>query len=269
MPTIDASDGCKLHVEISGKDKGPVLMLSNSLGTNLHMWDGQMPAFEKKFRVVRYDSRGHGKSGAPDGPSSIDRLGRDALEIMDKLKLDTVNWCGLSKGGMVGQWVATHAPERIDRLVLCNTGAQMPTPGMWNTRIATCLSGGMDALVETILLRWFSERFRKSGSPEIERVKNMVLTTPKHGYAACSGAIRDMDQRESIRAITAPTLVVVGKVDPATTPAAGKLIQSRIAGAKLVTLNAAHLSNIEQPAAFTEAVMAFLTAKAAKTKKAA
>jgi 3-oxoadipate enol-lactonase len=263
MPKIEAGDGAILHVEVSGKDKGPVVMFSNSLGTNLHMWDGQMPAFEKKFRVVRYDSRGHGKSAAPEGPYSIDRLGQDALAIMDRLKLDRVHWVGLSKGGMVGQWLATHAPERIGRLVLCNTASQMPTPALWNTRIRTCLDQGMPALVDTILMRWFSEKFRKSGSPEIDRVKAMVLSTPEQGYAACSGAIRDMDQREAIRAVTAPTLIVAGKVDPATTPAAARLIQSRIRGSKLVQLNAAHLSNIEQPEAFTAAVMGFLTGKAA------
>jgi 3-oxoadipate enol-lactonase len=263
MPKITMDDGCRIHVEVEGKDKGPVLMLSNSLGTNLTMWDGQMKAFGKAFRVVRYDSRGHGKSDAPAGPYSIARLGRDALAVMDALKLDKVHWCGLSKGGMVGQWVATHAPDRIGKLVLCNTAAQMPTPAMWNTRISACLSGGMEGLVETILTRWFTESFRASGSSELERVKAMVLTTPKQGYAACSGAIRDMDQREAIRTVTAPTLVVVGRKDPATTPEAGKLIKGRIKGAKLVTLNAAHLSNIEQPQAFTEAVIGFLKAKAA------
>ena len=145
MPTIQ-SNGCPIHVEVEGPENKPVLMLSNSLGTNLHMWDPQIPELTKHFRVIRYDSRGHGKSGAPDGPYSIEELGRDALAIMDALELDQVHWIGLSKGGMIGQWLLTHAPERIGRAVLANTGSHMPPPDLWNQRIRTDYSGSAIAV---------------------------------------------------------------------------------------------------------------------------
>ena len=135
MPVIQA-DGCSIHVEVEGAERAPVLMLSNSLGTNLHMWDDQAEELAKNFRLVRYDSRGHGKSAAPAGPYTIERLGRDALAVMDGLGIDKVNWCGLSKGGMVGMWLGAHAGERIDRLILSNTSCYMPATDIWNQRIA-------------------------------------------------------------------------------------------------------------------------------------
>ena len=257
MPVIDA-DGCPIHVAVEGPDGAPVLMLSNSLGTNLHMWDDQMPAFTRHFRVVRYDSRGHGQSGAPHGEYTIERLGRDALAVMDALGLEQVNWCGLSKGGMVGQWLGTNAPQRVGRLVLCNTAAHMAPADLWNQRIAAVTANGMAPLVESVVERWFTKAFREKAPQAVDRIRQMLLTTPPHGYAGCCAAVRDMDQRETIRSITAPTLVIGGRQDPATPLAAAELIQKRIPGARLVVLEAAHLSNIEQPAEFTAAVLEFL-----------
>jgi len=257
MPVIDA-DGCPIHVAVEGPDGAPVLMLSNSLGTNLHMWDDQMPAFTRHFRVVRYDSRGHGQSGAPHGEYTIERLGRDALAVMDALGLEQVDWCGLSKGGMVGQWLGTNAPQRIGRLVLCNTAAHMAPADLWNQRIAAVTANGMAPLVESVVERWFTKAFREKAPQAVDRIRQMLLTTPPHGYAGCCAAVRDMDQRETIRSVTAPTLVIGGRQDPATPLAAAELIQKRIPGARLVVLEAAHLSNIEQPAEFTAAVLEFL-----------
>lgn len=257
MPVIDA-DGCPIHVAVEGPDGAPVLMLSNSLGTNLHMWDDQMPAFTRHFRVVRYDSRGHGQSGAPHGEYTIERLGRDALAVMDALGLEQVEWCGLSKGGMVGQWLGTNAPQRVGRLVLCNTAAHMAPVDLWNQRIAAVTANGMAPLVESVVERWFTKAFREKAPQAVDRIRQMLLTTPPHGYAGCCAAVRDMDQRETIRSITAPTLVIGGRQDPATPLAAAELIQKRIPGARLVVLEAAHLSNIEQPAEFTAAVLEFL-----------
>jgi 3-oxoadipate enol-lactonase len=257
MPVIDA-DGCPIHVAVEGPDGAPVLMLSNSLGTNLHMWDDQMPAFTRHFRVVRYDSRGHGQSGAPHGEYTIERLGRDALAVMDALGLEQVDWCGLSKGGMVGQWLGTNAPQRVGRLVLCNTAAHMAPADLWNQRIAAVTANGMAPLVESVVERWFTKAFREKAPQAVDRIRQMLLTTPPHGYAGCCAAVRDMDQRETIRSITAPTLVIGGRQDPATPLAAAELIQKRIPGARLVVLEAAHLSNIEQPAEFTAAVLEFL-----------
>jgi 3-oxoadipate enol-lactonase len=260
MPRFER-DGVGFNVTLDGPENKPPLMLSNSLGTNLHMWDPQIPELTKHFRVIRYDSRGHGKSGAPDGPYSIDELGRDALAIMDALELDQVHWIGLSKGGMIGQWLLTHAPERIGRAVLANTGSHMPPPDLWNQRIRTALDKGMEELTPGVIERWFTPEFRAREPDTVEKIVRMLHTTPPHGYAGSCSAIRDMDQRESIRSVTNPVLVVVGSRDPATPPEMGKHIASTIRGARIVTLDAAHLSNIEQADAFNQAVIDFLTAR--------
>lgn len=259
MP-IETIRGEPFNIEIDGAADAPVLMLSNSLGTNLHMWDPQIPEWSKHFRVVRYDSRGHGKSTAPDRPYSISELGGDAIAIMDHLGLDKVHWCGLSKGGMVGQWLATHARKRLNRVVLANTGSRMGPPELWNGRIRNIRANGMAVIVDATLERWFSEGFRERDKETIAKVSEMLSTTPPLGYAGCCAAIRDMDQREAIASVTTPVLVIVGGVDPATPPAAGKLIAETIHGAELLELDAAHLSNLEQPEAFTKAVLDFLTA---------
>ena len=257
MPKIQVGTDT-FNVAIDGPENAPVLMLSNSLGTSMAMWDQQLPRWASAFRVIRYDSRGHGGSAAPARPYSIAELGRDALGIMDALNLREVNWCGLSKGGMVGMWLLTHAPQRIRRAVLANTAAKMGPPDLWNTRIRTAGEQGMAPIAEANRTRWFSSAFNASGSPEIDRVLGLVRAQPAHGYAGCCAAIRDMDQREAIRAINRPVLVIIGAQDPATPPAAGELIASRIRGARTTVLDAAHLSNIEQPDKFTTAVAEFL-----------
>ena len=257
MPEIRA-DGCPIHVEVAGNDRAPVLMLSNSLGTNLHMWDAQADELVKHFRLVRYDSRGHGKSGVPPGPYSIERLGRDAVAVMDGIGAGKVNFCGLSKGGMVGMWLGAHAPERIDRLILSNTACHMPATDVWNQRIDTARRDGMAPLVEGVVERWFTKGFRERAPQVMGRMTNMFTATDPEGYVACVEAIRDMDFRASNAKVTTPTLVIVGKQDPATPPAAGEAIAKAIKGAKLVALDAAHISNVEQPKAFTEAALNFL-----------
>lgn len=258
MPQVKVGDDL-FHVELEGPEDAPVLMLSNSLGTNLNMWDPQMPELTKHFHVVRYNSRGHGQSAAPDGPYTLEQLGRDALGIMDELGFETVHWMGLSKGGMVGQWLLTHAPERIGRAVLANTAAQAGSADLWNARIRGVREGGMDAVAGSVIDRWFTKDFQDRDPLAVAKIRAMLDTTPPEGYAGCIAAIRDMDQRESIRTIERPVLVIVGTQDPATPPEAGMLIAENIEGAELVTLDAAHLSNIEQTAAFTRAVVRFLT----------
>jgi 3-oxoadipate enol-lactonase len=253
-------EGCRLQYRLDGPATAQVLLLSNSLGTDSGLWEGQLPAFAARFRLLRYDSRGHGGSDAPPGPYTIDRLGRDALGLLDALGIDRAHVCGVSKGGMVGMWLGTHAADRVGRLALCNTSARIEPASAWDDRIRAVREGGMAAIADAVLARWFTPAFRESQPAEVERVRQMLLATPPEGYAACCGAIRDMDQRETIRAIRAPTLVVVGEHDPATPPAHGRLIADRIAGARLVSLPAAHLSNIEAAPAFDEAVLDFLSA---------
>lgn len=258
MP-IEMIGGEPFNIEVSGRPDGPPLVLSNSLSSNLTMWDPQMPALAKRFRVIRYDSRGHGKSVAGPGPYSIAGLAADALAIMDHLGIARAHWCGLSKGGMVGQWLLTHHPARIARAVLANTAARMTPPELWNGRMRNARANGMAALVEPTLQRWFTAEFLQ-GAPDVaDRIRAMVAATPVEGYCGCCAAIRDMDQTESIRAIQAPVLLVSGDRDPATTPAMMALMAERIPDARLVSLAASHISNIERPAEFTRAMMEFLT----------
>jgi 3-oxoadipate enol-lactonase len=257
MPTIE-SDGCPIHVEVEGPENAPALMLSNSLGTDLHMWDAQVPAFTQHFRLVRYDRRGHGRSGAPSGPYSIAMLGRDVLAVLDGLGIRKTNWCGLSMGGMVGMWLGTNAPDRVERLVLSNTTARFASPQPWEDRIKTVREKGLAALVDVTMERWFTKEFRERHDDKVKPVRDTLLKTPPQGYIGCCEAIRDMDQGDTIGAITAPTLIIAGRHDPATNVEAAEFIRDRIKGSKLAVLDAAHISNVEQPEAYTNAVLGHL-----------
>ncbi|MEJ7668660.1 MAG: 3-oxoadipate enol-lactonase [Casimicrobiaceae bacterium] len=251
-------DGGRLRYRLDGGTNTPVLVLSNSLGTNLSMWEPQMGELTRGFRVLRYDTRGHGESSVTPGPYSIERLGRDVVALLDRLGIDRAHFCGLSLGGMTGMWLAIHAPTRLSRLALCNTAAHMPPADLWNGRIDQVRGGGMEAIVAPVLARWFTPDFL-ARSPDIAAsVRQMVLATPADGYIACCAAIRDMDQREAIAGISAPTLVIAGTHDPATPPADGRFIADHIAGARYVELPAAHLSNIEAGRDFTAALLNFL-----------
>jgi 3-oxoadipate enol-lactonase len=248
----------EFHIQVDGPEAAPVLLLSNSLSSDLLMWDDQMPHWTERFRVVRYDQRGHGRSVVSPGPYTMEQLGRDAVAVLDHLGVERAHFCGLSMGGMVGMWLLTHARERIDRAVLANTAAHMGPLSLWNDRIALARAGGMEATVEPTVKRWFPAEFHARAPETIDRMRAMVRRTPVEGYIGSCEAIRDMDQRESIRSIDTPTLVLIGAKDPATTPAAGQLIHEAIAGSKTAVLDAAHISNVEQPEAFTKTVLDFL-----------
>ncbi|MFT4097576.1 MAG: 3-oxoadipate enol-lactonase [Rhodoblastus sp.] len=254
--------GETFNVEVEGPESAPVLMISNSLGSNLHMWDDQMPALSKHFRIVRYDSRGHGQSAAPSGPYSLEQLGKDALAILDALGVKKAHWMGLSKGGAVGQWLLLHAPDRIERAVLANTAAQFGGADAWNERLRIVREQGMGGLVQAVIDRWFTKDFQARAPEAIARIRAAFEKTPAEGYAACMAALRDLDLRDAIRNIRNQVLIIIGKHDPATPPEAGKAIASAIPGARLVELDAAHLSNIEAADAFNKAVIDFLTAPA-------
>lgn len=248
-------DGCRIGYEFNGPEGAPVLLLSNSLGTNLDMWAPQIMEFTTRYRVLRYDSRGHGSSDAPAGAYSIDRLGRDVIELLDQVGITRVTFCGLSMGGMVGQWLGYRAPERTERLILCNTSAYMGPPRGWDSRIAAVRADGMEGLTDAVLERWFTPEFRASGGDAVAKVRNMLLTTDPDGYAGCCAAIRDMDQRPMRQLIRVPTLVIAGDKDPATPLDHAKDLVSGIAGATLEVLRSAHLSNVEQPEHFADAVL--------------
>ncbi|MDP2618924.1 MAG: 3-oxoadipate enol-lactonase [Hyphomicrobiales bacterium] len=258
MPIAEVN-GTRLHYRFDGPEDAPVLMMSNSLGTDLHMWDGQVETFTQHFRLLRYDSRGHGKSAAPEGPYSIDMLCQDAVGLLDAVGIAKPHFCGLSMGGMVGQWLAVNMPGRVGRLVLCNTSAHLPPRSLWDGRIEAVTAGGMEAVTQAVVERWFTAGFRSEHRDVVAKVRAMLLATPPAGYAASCMAIRDMDQRQTVSAIAALSMIVVGAHDPATPPDHGQFLQRAIHGSRLATIEAAHLSNIEAAAAFNQAVVTFLT----------
>jgi 3-oxoadipate enol-lactonase len=257
MP-IKTINGEPFNILVEGKADAPALLFSNSLSSNLSMWDAQAEALKDQFRIIRYDSRGHGNSVAKPEPYSIAQLGADALAIMDALKIDKAHFCGLSKGGMVGQWLLTHHRDRIGKAVLANTAALMAPPDLWNGRIRNVSQNGMKAIVDATIERWFTKGFVERAPKVIAGVKTMIASTPAQGYCGCCAAIRDMDQRESIRSITNPVLLISGAHDPATTPAMMLAMRERIPGARWTSLDASHISNMEQPEAFTGAMRGFL-----------
>jgi 3-oxoadipate enol-lactonase len=259
MPMIDA-DGCPIHVQVEGPEGAPVLMLSNSLGTTLQMWAGQVAPFTQHFRLVRYDRRGHGQSGCPKGPYTMERLGRDVLAVLDALGIKKTNWCGLSMGGMVGQWLGANAPERVERLVLTNTSSYFPDKKMWNDRLALVREKGVASFAGPNMERWFTKGFLERAPQAVAPIKAMFAATPLEGYIGCGEAVRDMDHRTLLARIKAPTLVIAGRHDPATPLEANEYIKANIPGAQLAVLDAAHMSNVEQREAYTAAVLGFLRA---------
>lgn len=255
------ANGNRVYYELSGPDGAPVVMLSQSLACSSAMWRPQLPVLEAKYRVLAYDTRGHGQSGAPAGEYSLDMLGDDAVALLDALGIDAVHWVGLSMGGMVGQNLGLRAPGRVHSLTLCDTSSRIP-PEMeptWLERIDIARQKGMTALVDSTVERWFTEPYRAKNPPEIDRVRQLILATPPDGYIGCCHAIRRLDYSGRLGEIDKPTHVIVGEQDPATPVAAAQAIQAGIAGAKLTVIpNASHLSNIEQPAAFNAALTGFL-----------
>ncbi len=258
MPIVDTGKG-KLHYQIEGSSEAPILVLSNSLGTTLDMWLPQMPALLEHFRVLRYDTRGHGRSEVTPGPYTIDQLGADVVAILDQLHIARAHFCGLSMGGMTGMWLGIHAPNRIDKLVLCNTSAAIGVPEMWNARIEQVRQEGMQSVIPAVLARWFTEDFLTHAPAQVERVKAMLAATSVEGYVANCAAVRDMDQRSALSRITRPTLVIAGRYDTSTPPEHGEFIAKAIASARYVELNAAHLSNWEVAQSFTQQLLNFLT----------
>ena len=242
----------ELRPLLEGPEDAPVLVLSNSLGTTLAMWDQQAPALSERFRLLRYDHRGHGGSPVPPGPYKIEDLGRDVLVLLDRLEVERFSFCGLSIGGMVGMWIAAEAPERVERLVLCCTSARFP-PDTFDSRARTVRADGVSAIADAVVERWFTPAFRE-GSPEVvERARRMLLDTPAEGYASCCEAVRDADLSGRLGTISAPTLVIAGADDPAAPPDQAELIRDSIPNASVKVIpDAAHLAIIEKPEAILD-----------------
>ena len=248
-----------VHASVTGRDGGPVVVLSNSLGTTHRMWDAQLAAFEDRFRVVRYDTRGHGASPVPDGPYAIDDLADDLVALLDRLGVERAHLVGLSLGGMTAMRVAARDPERVDRLVLLCTGIQLPPASSWTDRAATVRAHGSGAVAEAVVQRWFTPAFL-TAHPDVRSASEaMVARTPAEGYAGCCEAIATLDLHDDLASITAATLAIAGADDPATPPAMLEEIAAQVKnGHLLVVSRAAHLANAERPDIITPAIIEHL-----------
>jgi 3-oxoadipate enol-lactonase len=243
-----------LHYRIDGEGDR-VVVLSDSLGSTLDMWEPQVPALAESFSVLRYDHPGHGSSPLPEA-RNMESFARELVALLDELGVERVSFCGLSLGGAVGMQLALDAPERVDRLVLCCTSMRFATPEFWEERIAAVRSGGVEAVADTVLERWFTPEF-----PDVQRYREMLVSTPAEGYARCCEALREWDVRGRLGAVRAPTLVVAGSDDPSTPTAELEAIAAEIESAGLVVLDPArHLANVERATEFNDALVAHLAA---------
>ncbi|MCO1655723.1 3-oxoadipate enol-lactonase [Pseudonocardia humida] len=255
---ITTGDGVRIGYRLDGEPDRPVLVLANSIGTDLHMWDGQVPALSDHFRLLRYDARGHGTSDVPSGPYSLDRLGRDVVELLDALDLPRVHVLGLSLGGMVAQWLGIHAPDRVDRLVLANTAAYLGPPDQWDRPIADLLAApDMRATAEVFLHNWFPARMLQD--EVVEGFRRTLLATRREGVAGSWAAVRDYDLRRTATLIRSPTLVIAGEHDTVTSAGHGQELAAIIPGARYTEMPVMHLTNVERPAEFVDAVVEFLS----------
>ncbi len=259
--------GLVAHYDLTGPADAPVVMFSNSLGTSFHVWDAQAAALAQRFRVLRYDMRGHGLTDCPaaaDGSYTIDRLAQDALALLDALSIGQVHFCGLSIGGMVGQRVAATAADRVLSLVLCDTASRIGPASRWDDRIAAVSKGGLEAIADSVLKVWFTQDFPTKSGDVAQGCRNMLVRTPAQGYVGCCAAVRDADLGGDDAVIACPTLVVVGDQDPATPPAAARELADAIRGARLeIIAGAAHIPTVEQPAALNRLLSDFFGAHAA------
>ena len=258
MPQIVTSDGIRLNYAVDGPEAGPVLLLAHPLAADISIWKEQLVGLGGEFRLVRYDSRGHGRSDSPIGDYTLERLGRDVLDLLDHLGLERANFCGVSIGGGVGQWLAAKAPSRIDRLVLANTAPRFATPDVWIQRRELALSEGMGPLVAGTVDRWFTPAFRERKVEAVAAIESMLRACPPQGYAGCCATLRDADLRPDLADIVAPTLVICGRHDLATPPERSDDLVAGIPDARLVTLDAGHMACVEQAEQFNAELRRFL-----------
>jgi 3-oxoadipate enol-lactonase len=252
-------NGADINYRWDGNKNLPILILSNSLTTNLQLWEEQVLSFTDHFRVLRYDNRGHGGSSSPEGEYSIDDIGNDILSLMDHVEISRASLCGISLGGMVAMWLGIHAGDRVDKLVVCNTSSDLSPSDPWQERIDTVKTKGMASIVDAGLARFLSEEFREKNSPKIGLLKSMMTTCEISGYTGCCAAVRDMNLTRQLAKINNPTLIIAGELDPSTPVLHSELINQEITGSRLTIIKGvAHLSNIEKPLEFNNAVMDFL-----------
>lgn len=252
-------DGVRLAYRLDGDDDSPPMVLVNSLGGDLRMWDPQVAALSRSFRVLRYDIRGHGQSGVSDAAVTIERLGLDLMDLLDELSIRSVHICGLSLGGMIALWLAVHHPERIKRAVFANTAARIGTVERWNERIGAVESGGMAAVRQSVVGRFLSEGFRTQHPETTRWVGDMLEATNPEGYIAACAALRDADLTHLIHKIRVPSLILAGALDESTPPAQAEELHNAIQGSELIIFpDVAHLSNVEDPGAFNACLLQML-----------
>ena len=247
-----------MRYEIDGNPAGPPLLFSNSLGTTCELWNPQLDALSPTFRIIRYDTRGHGSSDVPDGPYTIDVLGHDAMAILDATGVKQAHVCGLSLGGLTAMWLAVHRPDRVRSVTLVSTAARIANAMMWEERIVQVQTSGVEPLADAAMGRWFSQSFRDSHPGVVAIYRRMLSETPAVGYAACCAAIRDADLRSAIAGISLPALIIAGHHDPVTPPADAEAMHDRISGSRLSLLDAAHILNVERAAEFNDLLRIFI-----------
>jgi 3-oxoadipate enol-lactonase len=258
MPFADLPHA-RIHYALSGDNSHPALVLSNSLATNFSTWDAQAPEFEKHFRLLRYDMRGHGQSSVPPPPYSVPELAVDILALADFLAIDRFHFCGLSIGGMIGMSLAFQSPARLRKLVLCSTAVKIGTSQSWDTRIETVRTQGMQEIARATPPRWFTPDFLNSSPLVVAAIVRSIASLNPDGYIGGCCAVRDFDARATVSSIHIPTLVISGTHDPAAPPADGHFLAEHIPGARYAEMNASHISIIEDPQRFTNEVLNFLT----------
>ncbi|WP_019837578.1 3-oxoadipate enol-lactonase [Acinetobacter towneri] len=259
MPTFTSNDA-QINYQTFGDAANPALIFSNSLGTNFKMWQPQIDFFQQDFFVICYDTRGHGASSAPQGPYSIDQLGQDVVNLLDHLNVEKATFCGISMGGLTGQWLAIHRPERFNQLVVCNTAAKIGQEQAWNDRAALVREQGLQPIASTAASRWFTEPFIQSNATVVNNLQNDLAAGSAEGYASCCEALAKADVREQLKDISVPVLVVAGQQDPITTVADAQFMVERIANSHLFEINASHISNVELSNEFNQAVKQFIQA---------
>jgi 3-oxoadipate enol-lactonase / 4-carboxymuconolactone decarboxylase len=257
LPYLDHA-GARLFYTVDGPDSAPAILFSNSLGTDHTMWEPQAATLAGRFRVVRYDTRGHGRSTAPGDAFTVAQLGQDVIAILDALGIGQAVFCGLSMGGLTGMWLGIHAPQRFSHIVLANTAAKIGNADGWNTRIDTVLREGMAVMVAPSVERWFTPGFAATAERALDGLRDVLAGLDPRGYAANCAAVRDADFRESVASIQVPVLVIAGSQDPSTPAQEGRELADAIPGARFVELPAAHISSFEQPGRFTAALLDFV-----------
>ncbi|MGP5118539.1 3-oxoadipate enol-lactonase [Psychrobacter alimentarius] len=257
MPVLENKD-VTLNYATFGDRHNPALIFSNSLGTNYQMWQPQIADLQNEYFIICYDTRGHGQSSAPKGPYHLNEIGQDVIDLLDHLNIDKAFFCGISMGGMTGQWLAIHHPNRFHHLMLCNTAAKIGNDTAWTERAQLVRKQGLDPIAATAASRWFTQGFISSHPDVVETLSEALATGSSEGYASCCEALSTADTRSQLRDIDAAITVLAGSADPVTTVEDAQYMVERIPNATLATIEASHISNIEQPDVFNQFIRQYL-----------